>query len=139
MILKTLVMPGDLVVIDEPEAHLHPENHRLIAHVLVRLANAGVSVIAPTHSSTILQQISNLVRASYLDEDRRERLGLTSFDVISNDKVGIYDFRRRPSGVVVEEIPFNPDDGYAESEFFDVAMDLNNETANIDLVLPTAS
>jgi hypothetical protein len=137
--MKTVVKPGDLVVIDEPEAHLHPENHRLIAHVLVRLANAGVYVIAPTHSSTIIHQVSNLVRASNLDPKRREQLGLEADDVIPNAAVGVYDFRRGDRGAVISEVPFDEEYGYPEEEFYDVAKDLITETANIDLALPAAS
>lgn len=139
VMLKTIVEPSDLVVIDEPEAHLHPENHRLIAHVLVRLANAGVYVIAPTHSSTIIHQVSNLVRASNLDPERREQLGLEADDVLPSAAVGVYDFRPGSRGAVITEVPFDEEYGYPEEEFYDVAKDLNNETASIDLALPAAS
>ena len=35
--IERVLQPGDVLIIDEPEAHLHPENQRRIARVLVGL------------------------------------------------------------------------------------------------------
>ncbi len=59
--VERLLKPGDLLIVDEPESHLHPEAIRLMARVLVRLANCGIQVVCATHSSILLNEISNCV------------------------------------------------------------------------------
>ena len=41
---------GDTLIVEEPEAHLHPAAQTEMAHTLARLVNAGVRVVATTHS-----------------------------------------------------------------------------------------
>lgn len=59
---------------------MHPENQRWIARALVRLVNAGVDVVAPTHSSTIVHQVSNMILASRVDDAARAKLAFTKAD-----------------------------------------------------------
>ncbi|MFM8332805.1 MAG: AAA family ATPase, partial [Candidatus Methylumidiphilus sp.] len=52
---------GDTLMIDEPELNLHPDNQRKFARLLVRLVNAGIRVVASTHSDYIVREINNLI------------------------------------------------------------------------------
>ena len=54
------IKPGDTLIIEEPEAHLHPGAQADIAVVLARLVRAGVKVIITTHSDWLLEEIGNL-------------------------------------------------------------------------------
>lgn len=49
--------PGDLVIIENPECHLHPKAQRQIGELLSIVANAGIQVIVETHSDHILNGI----------------------------------------------------------------------------------
>lgn len=40
--LKYYVEPGSVLIIEEPEAHLHPQNQLILAKLLVRLVRKGV-------------------------------------------------------------------------------------------------
>lgn len=134
MILKSHVKPGDLVVIDEPESNLHPENQRNIARAMVQLAAAGVTVLATTHSSTIIHQVSNLTRAHELSDESRRRLGWGEGDTVSHESVGVYLFKPGELGANISEIAFDEDYGYPEEEFYEVAERMIDETYRIDTV-----
>ena len=56
--------PGDVLMIDEPELNLHPANQRLIARLIARLINAGLRVIASTHSDYLVREINSLIMLS---------------------------------------------------------------------------
>lgn len=49
--------PGDLVILENPEAHLHPSAQAWIGVLLWRAANAGVQVIVETHSDHLLNAV----------------------------------------------------------------------------------
>lgn len=135
---RELLRPGDLLIFEEPEAHLHPENQRRIAKVLVRLAAAGITVLAPTHSATIVHEVSNIVRAGSLGESARAELGLNEADRIASGDVGVYTFEPGKDGVTIEEAVFDPEFGFPEDRFFDVAEAITDETYTIDSLLNPA-
>ena len=132
MIVKALVVPGDSIVIDEPEAHLHPENERRMARMLVRLAHAGITVVAPTHSSTIVHQVSNLARTAVWTNEDRASLGLEESDRISPKDIGVYLFKPGATGATISEVPFDPEFGYSEETFVGTAEALSDESYWID-------
>ncbi len=47
--------PGDIVHIEQPELHLHPEAQFQLGQILVEVAVSGVTVIAETHSMTLIR------------------------------------------------------------------------------------
>lgn len=127
MLMKRFIStPGDLVVIDEPEAHLHPANQRKAAILIARLVRQGVNVICTTHSHIFLHQISNLVLASNSDSAKREKLDLVDSTLEQSD-VGVYLFQRKDSLVNINQIPLIKAVGYAEEEYVKVYEELLEE------------
>ena len=59
--LRHHAKPGDILIIDEPELNLHPENQRLIARLFARLVNAGIKVFISTHSDYIIKELNTLI------------------------------------------------------------------------------
>lgn len=49
--------PGSLVILENPEAHLHPGGQAELAKLISRVAQGGVQVIVETHSDHILNGI----------------------------------------------------------------------------------
>ena len=48
---------GDLVIIENPEAHLHPRGQFMIGKLLALAANTGIQLIVETHSDHILNGV----------------------------------------------------------------------------------
>lgn len=62
--------PGDLVIIETPEAHLHPAAQHRVARLFVELARRGRQVIVESHSEHVLASVSlALKEALLLPED----------------------------------------------------------------------
>ena len=87
--LRGLVQPGDTLIIEEPEAHLHPGAQADMAVILARLARAGVKVIITTHSDWLLQEIGNLILEGLIEDQTEE---LESW--LLPEEVGIWHFQK---------------------------------------------
>ncbi|MCY4631243.1 MAG: AAA family ATPase [bacterium] len=126
--LQRLVRSGDLLIIDEPESHLHPEAIRLVARALVRLVNAGVNVLCTTHSNVLLHQISNCMLVANVPDGCGD---LTPEDGIASEKIGVFRFRQESddSGVTIVPVEIETDWGIPEDEYVDNAEHLINQTA----------
>ncbi|MGO9740856.1 MAG: AAA family ATPase [Roseiarcus sp.] len=60
--------PGDIVVIDSPEAHLHPQAQSRMGRMLAAFAAAGIQLVIETHSDHVLNGIRLAVRDKVLGE-----------------------------------------------------------------------
>ena len=129
--IERVLQPGDILIIDEPEAHLHPENQRRIARVLVRLVNGGVNVICATHSSLILHQMSNHILASTRSEKKRAELGFADEDMLKLDDIGGYLFRLCEDGARIEPLEIDDTFGVDEDQFVKVAEEISRETYDL--------
>lgn len=127
LLMKRVFFPPDeLVIIDEPEAHLHPENQRKVAHLIAKLVRNGVNVICTTHSHIFLHQITNLVLASNLNSKKQMELGLIDSTLQESD-VGVYLFQKKDSLVNIKQTPLIKDAGYVEDEYVKVYEELLEE------------
>ena len=133
LFLRGAVGPGDTVVIEEPEAHLHPAAQTRMAVALARLVRAGVRVVVTTHSDWLLKEIGNLMRAGALQEAGRPPVDEGPPSALQRDEVGIWLFHEKgpASGSTVEEIPFDSIEGVEPRDYEDVAEDLYNRSADL--------
>ena len=133
LFIRYYLSPGDVFIVEEPEAHLHPAAQRLIAGVLVELVNAGVQVIVTTHSDIILEQISNFIHADKIPEAKvlnRKAKGRT----LNEKESRCYLFKApagRGKGTTVKSIPFDEEMGILTQDHLDVSFDLYNETVDL--------
>ncbi len=129
---------GDLLVIEEPEAHLHPENQRRIATLMVRLARMGVYVLCTTHSDIILHQVSNHL---LLGEALQKGYEIPGFDPdldrLDYDEVGVYLFKMEEGGSVIEPVRLEPGFGIPQDEFVRVAEAIGSQTYTLLDILET--
>ncbi len=130
--LRHLVGPGDVLIIEEPESHLHPAMQVAFTRELAAAVLAGIRVIVTTHSEWLLEELANLVRLSQIP--KAERQEIDGGDVaLRSDQVGAWLFTpnvRRGRGSTVSEIDID-DSGLYPSDFNDVAVALHNKWAEI--------
>ena len=132
LFLRGVVRVGDTLVIEEPEAHLHPAAQTVMAVTLARLVRAGVRVIVTTHSDWMLKEIANLMREGVLEEQAgRSDSESSQRSTLYPDEVGIWLFRQGEigHGSSVQEIPFDRSEGVEPAEYDDVAEQLYNRAA----------
>ncbi len=123
------VKSGDTLIIDEPEAHLHPKAQKDMAGILVALVKAGVNVIITTHSETLLQEISNYRMENVPEEKRKEIIGNTLN--LSEDELAVYSFKRNGKDVIIEDVPFDKEDGISIKDHNEVSTKLYDQTTDI--------
>jgi predicted ATPase len=61
--------PGDLLLIENPESHLHPAGQALIAKLIAIAANNDVQVVIETHSDHFLNGIRRSVKSKIIAAD----------------------------------------------------------------------
>jgi len=61
---------GDIILIENPEVHLHPAGQALMGQFLADIARAGVQVIVETHSDHVLNGIRRAVKGERLKPEK---------------------------------------------------------------------
>ena len=61
---------GDILVVENPEIHLHPAGQALMGQFMADVARAGIQVLVETHSDHVLNGIRRAVKTGRLAADR---------------------------------------------------------------------
>jgi predicted ATPase len=129
--LRHVLHPGDLLMIEEPEAHLHPAAQVAFANCLVRLVNSGLKIMLTTHSEYFLQQINTAIMAGTVSDMDAADLGVSE-NRIAADKVAAYFFEPGKSGTTVKRLAIDPKRGVPEEGFDEVTEYMYNATLTLD-------
>jgi len=91
--LKHEAEHGDLLMVDEPELNLHPENQRRVARLFARLVNVGIKVFITTHSDYIVKELNTLIMLNH-DKPHLKRIaaqeGYRPEELIAAEKIKVY-------------------------------------------------
>jgi hypothetical protein len=108
--LRHMAERGDMVIIDEPELNLHPDNQRLIARVLARAVNRGLKIMASTHSDYLIRELNNLIMLGQDTEAMRALRGKHGYEeaeLLKPEQLGVYLFQNNTAEAVpVDETGF---------------------------------
>ena len=134
LFIRSNVCSGDTLIIEEPEAHLHPAGQTEMATTLARLVGLGVRVVVTTHSDWLLKEISNLMREGELEEQAGESANenLSPSSLQPRD-VGIWLFHKSGAaqGATIQEIKWDRSEGIEPADYEDVAEQLYNRSAGL--------
>jgi predicted ATPase len=122
LLLQRSVQLGDLLIIEEPESHLHPATQVLLARILVQ-ASQRLYVFLTTHSDFFLSEINNLIRESQLTP-KREMAATAA-----------YWMDKKIDGSRLLALQIDPIYGIPEESFTEVAARLYDEQVDQQLKL----
>ena len=125
--LRHMIQPRNVLIVEEPESHLHPAMQVKFTHQLAALVEAGVRVIVTTHSEWLLEELANIVQRSRIPKAKRN-----DQVALREDQVGAWLFKRHksPKGSVVNQVSFD-ESGLYSSDYNEVAETLHNDWAAI--------
>ena len=138
--LRHVARKGDLLMVDEPELNLHPENQRRIAKLFARLVKLGIKVFITTHSDYIVKELNTLImldhKKPHIEKIATEHGYDRKTESINANKVKVYTAkealiplqkgqkrRRRGHTLVPEEI--HPEFGIKAPSFDDTINEMN--------------
>lgn len=91
--INSLAEKNGMLIIDEPELNLHPDNQRKMAGLLARLVNSGVKVLVTTHSDYLIRELNNRVMLNLEVENKEQIMNsekMTDLDLLQPAQIKAY-------------------------------------------------
>lgn len=105
--LKHLATKNDLIIIDEPELNLHPDNQILLTRIFAQLVNKGLRLLVSTHSDYIIRELNNLIMIAEGDEDVKEtaqNFGYKTDEFLKANETQVYMFNYKNDSSLKTEV-----------------------------------
>ena len=91
--VNCLAEKNGLLIIDEPELNLHPDNQRIMARFLARLVNSGIKIIVTTHSDYLIRELNNCIMFNNEIKNKNELMkkqGFIEHDILKPEQISAY-------------------------------------------------
>ncbi len=112
VLLQQREVNGGVLIIDEPECHLHPRAQIDLARAFVALVAIDARFILSTHSPYLAQSLSS----AWVEQARNGK--------VRADGISVVNFALKESGVTVRNVPYDPTYGFTFDDFADTANDV---------------
>ena len=123
--IKYAAKSGDMVILEEPEMNLHPNNQVLLARLIAKLAVAGLHMVVSTHSPYFLEQLSHcIVGGAILNEESGKVL--SHDECLDTSDVAAYQFAPHDGNYEIRPLEVTRD-GISQTEFTNVDEKLYDE------------
>jgi len=103
-LLSGMLEKGWWLVIEEPEAHVHPRGQMGLARFMAALARLGVNVIATTHSDLIALKLAQMVGLAGLRPEDRVKLGYREDEYLTKEELALYFMEPTENGSVARKV-----------------------------------
>jgi predicted ATPase len=90
--------PDSLLLIENPEAHLHPRGQSKLAELMALAAQAGIQLIIETHSDHIFNGIR---KAIALNKIQKEKAAIHFFELDDNNASVVTEIKLSDKGRVL--------------------------------------
>jgi predicted ATPase len=103
-LLSGMLGKGSWLIIEEPEAHVHPRGQMWLARFMAMLARLGVNVIATTHSDLIALKLAQMVGLAGLSPQDRRKLGYREDEYFKKEELALYFMEPTEEGSVARKV-----------------------------------
>jgi predicted ATPase len=86
--------PGTILILEQPEIHLHPKAQAELGDMLIAIASRGVRLIIETHSEHLLLRLQRRIAEESINKD----------GLISPTDLSIYFIEQKDSGSVIHNV-----------------------------------
>lgn len=84
-----IAKPGEILIVENPEAHLHPYAQSIIAKFLCLISSSGVQVLVESHSEHILNGFRIAVKDNVVDNNSANILYFDNYEEKAFEKINI--------------------------------------------------
>ena len=130
--LRHWIGPKSLLIIEEPESHLHPSNQIYLAKCIVDLIRRGVYVLITTHSPYLVEQIGNYLQASGISDRNRLNIQDDKNRYIKLEEIAAYLFDAEHEITKIKKIHMSIDNGIEQNQFVDAFESISKHSRLIE-------
>lgn len=135
--LRSCIRSDNLIIIEEPESHVHPAAQVELFRILFSMVKQGYRVLLTTHSEWLMEKLSNVVARSQIPTNTELETGADNSSSLSETEVGTWLFvndesKKESSGSVIKEVNHDKDNGLYSVGYDEVSQALYNDWVDID-------
>lgn len=130
---KHIIIRKCFLIIEEPEAHLHPDAQRFFAQFVVKLIRSGFKVLITTHSDFLILQINNFIRLTEKSKKFRREGIYDEDDFIDYREVNtfLFEYKDDFGGISTDKLETSIY-GIKEDHFAKITDQLYGESSELD-------